>query len=409
MDARQLAPRVALALATFALAAGVAWWCFGDRIAGDGGTGGGTTRITDNSAVTRALLEERARAGKPASAQRPMFPEPIPEPDARAMFPALGGAEVQYDPLCCYRYRAGVNLRVGVADLPNKGYQMVTNSWGMRELDDPADGVGEPCILGTGDSHTDGVCDAPQSWPNLVEAALRARPASASARAWNSGFGGYSFYQYLGTLRRCRELHPKLFVVCSYAGNDYLELVRPWAYFERQAEPEVPPEAVKSVMRESLRTPQAISQCLQQAVYFRELPQLVEITARAAVRLSREIAAEAEAAGCATLFVHLPCAADVQRERYADVLKPAAERLGLSDEQLDVSLRLGDAWITRSRAAGLTVLDLREAFRAEPGDLYWRSDHHINLRGQELVAQAVLAWIDAQPPDARLGIAAQAR
>jgi hypothetical protein len=165
----------------------------------------------------------------------------------------------------------------------------------------------------------------------------------------------------------------------------------------------VPEAAVKSVMRESLRTPQAISQCLQQAVYFRELPQLAEITARAAVRLSREIAAEAAAADCVALFVHLPCAADVQRERYADVLKPAAERLGLSDEQLDVSLRLGDAWIEELRAAGLPVLDLRDAFRAEPGDLYWRSDHHINLRGQALVAQAVLAWIDAQPAASLFG------
>ncbi|TAJ19168.1 MAG: hypothetical protein EPO68_06700, partial [Planctomycetota bacterium] len=356
-----------------------------------------TTRIADNTAEARTLLLSRARSGAPPDPAKGVMPEQIPEKDARAMFASFAGPEVIYDPHSHFRYRGGIDMKVHIADLPGNAYQMVTNSWGMRELENPEDGVGSPCLVGTGDSHTDGVCDAAQSWPNLIEAALRARPGGAEARVWNSGFGGYSFYEYLGTLRRCRELHPKLFVVCSYAGNDYLDVIRPWAYFERRESPQVPEQPMKAVLRESLRTPQAVSQCLQQAVYFRELPQLVEVAVRTAARVCRELAAEASADGCIALFVHLPCAADVQRERYANVFGPACERLGLSDEQLDISLRLGDAWIERLRASGLPVLDLRPAFRAESQELYWPSDHHINLRGQELVAEAVLAWLAEQP------------
>ncbi|MBM3977453.1 MAG: hypothetical protein FJ299_10740 [Planctomycetes bacterium] len=398
MNARKLAPRLALAVGSFAIAAGAAWWWFGDRL-----TGGGTTRITDNSAAARALLLERARGGTPLDPARGVMPEPIPEAAARTIFGSFAGAEVVYDAHSIYRYRSGLDLRIGVPDLPGNGYRMVTNGWGMRELDDPSAGAGRPCLLASGDSHTDGVCDAPQSWPNLLEAALRERAPSAEARVWNHGFGGYSFYEYLGTLRRCAELAPRLYVVCSYAGNDYLELIKPWSYFERREAPEVPAESMKHVLRESLRSPQAISQCLQQAYYFRELPHMVEIAPRVAARVSKELAAEAARIGCVALFVNLPCAADVQRERYAAKLAPAAERLGLSSEQLDISQHLADAWIAQVRAADLPVLDLRAAFRAEPEDLYWHSDHHINLRGQQLVAAAVLQWLDEQPPGSVLG------
>jgi hypothetical protein len=396
MDARRLGPRLALAAVSFCAASGVAWWWVGDRL------GGGAPGVANDYEGARGLLLERARQAGPRDAGAGVMPEVIPEADAKTLFPSLGNAETIYDPLSHYRYRGGMDMRVPFADLPSKTYHLRTNSWGMRESDEPNEAPGQPCVLATGDSHTDGVCDTADSWANQLESLLRARPASAGAAVWNTGMGGFSFYEYLGTLRRCRELAPKLYVVCSYAGNDYLELMRPWAYFERREPPQVPEEALKSVLRESVRSPQAISQCLQQACYFRDLPDTRELAVRIALKASREIAAEASAAGCVTLFVHLPCAADVQRERYQDVLGRACERLALSSTDLDVSQRLADGWIRGLRESQLNAIDLRDVFRAAPQDLYWRSDHHINLVAQRLLAEQVLAWIDAQPPGAVL-------
>lgn len=57
--------------------------------------------------------------------------------------------------------------------------------------------------------------------------------------------------------------------------------------------------------------------------------------------------------------------------------------------QIEVSDRLADAWIAALAARGIEVLDLRPAFAEQTRELHWYPDRHLNLEGQEVVADAL--------------------
>src|SRR5678816_4743569 len=98
------------------------------------------------------------------------------------------------------RRASGLDFWRSFPQHPMKGWRIRTNALGLREDVDPS---GEPvdfCVLVLGDSQTEGVCQNKDSFPNQLEAALRAAHPEKRIDVWNAGMGGTGPYHYLGTM-----------------------------------------------------------------------------------------------------------------------------------------------------------------------------------------------------------------
>jgi lysophospholipase L1-like esterase len=127
----------------------------------------------------------------------------------------------------------------------SRGYVEIRRNRGsLREdqeipLDKPLGALRLMCI---GDSHTDGVCWNPESYPNQLEALLastssatlkeiagdsRQQSPITSVDVINAGFGPSSPYQQVWAYQQAHRLFsPDLVIVGFYAGNDLVDLLR---------------------------------------------------------------------------------------------------------------------------------------------------------------------------------------
>lgn len=94
--------------------------------------------------------------------------------------------------------------------------------------------------------------------------------------------------------------------------------------------------------------------------------------------------------GVRLLVLYLPPPYCAQREINRDDLEAYRRVLGFTDEQIAVSDRIADRWLAFLDERGIAHLDLRPLMRATPERLYYRADHHLNVRGHQVVADAIL-------------------
>jgi hypothetical protein len=138
----------------------------------------------------------------------------------------------------------------------------------------------------------------------------------------------------------------------------------------------------------------ALSQEFQQLLYFEYQPQEQAVALEAAHSVTLEMQRLCRDGDIRFLVVYLPALGSVQRARYEPVITDLARALELSDEELRLTDRMVDAWLSDVRSAGVQVLDLREAFRAADADLYWHTEHHISPAGHALVAAELLRELE---------------
>jgi hypothetical protein len=259
----------------------------------------------------------------------------------------------------------------------------VTNSLGFREDTEVRAVKPDLRVLVTGDSHTDGVCENADSFANVLEALLAKQEPARSVEVLNAGLGGYSFYNYLGVLERYRDLDPDVFVVACYGGNDFLESLKVWHYFRRTygRGPGTDYNAkVRAAQVELGSLVDFESQSLRQAATFEEVPEDVESALSAARGVSAEILRQCERDGVKLVCVYIPPATNVQPWLLEPALSRALELLEISPEALAASDRIADLWLAFLQERGVATLDLRPLFRAATEPLYWKSDHHIDVR-----------------------------
>jgi hypothetical protein len=101
-------------------------------------------------------------------------------------------------------HRPNVNLEFAWPEHQKGKIIFRTNNLGFREDNDTAIKKADHTvrILVTSDSHTDGVVNNAESFPNLLEDKLNAGSISPGFEVINGGVGYYTFQNYAGFLRK---------------------------------------------------------------------------------------------------------------------------------------------------------------------------------------------------------------
>jgi lysophospholipase L1-like esterase len=306
-----------------------------------------------------------------------------------------------YDPHCQFIKKPGLDGERAWPEHPAGRYTYHTNSLGLRGAADPAAVQPDLRVLVVGDSHTEGVCSDDETFTAELERRLRAAHAGRSIEALNAARGGYSFYQYLGTLERLLALAPDVFVVAIYGGNDFEEALTLQHFFQGTARP--PSQSFEALRAETMKAHgSAIGQSLNGCKTFTVWPDQIEVALQAARDCCTEIRAQCLRASIRPVFVYLPAAVDIELERHPK-LREALEMLELSQDDVRSQDRMADSLLAFLRATNADVLDLRPAFRAAKEPLYWHADLHMNLAAHKLVSDALVAWIEQH------GLATRAR
>ncbi len=330
--------------------------------------------------------EQEVAAAADALVRAPMTPE-----ETGRLF-AMPNDEYTHDPYSYYRYEPGLAVRREWPEHPDGFYVKRTNAMGLREdLDAPPDDL-DLFVLVAGDSHTDGVCNNDESFANVLQALLAERHPDSAIEVWNTGVTGQSLYNYLGNLEKFLDRDPAVFVAAVYGGNDFLDLVRVWHFFQRTAPPARRHDYWDKVTRAGRVASYAVAIALNQALYFQYHPEQVDVALEAARQVSAEMKRICDERGIQLVFVYIPPGIDLGAELAPEV-REAIDILGLTDADLRSYDRLADRWLTDVAAWNVPVVDLRGPFAEDVGGFYW-SDLHINLAGHREVAERLLPLVE---------------
>lgn len=298
---------------------------------------------------------------------------------------------LHYDPLAYFRRPAFQRLKFKWEEHPAGGWHLNTNSLGLRDDTELAAEKPDLRIFVTGDSHTDGVCENYESFPNLLEADLRS--AGKDAEVSNAGVGGYSFYNYLGALDRFKEFGVDAYIVGVYGGNDFLGVLGPHRFFTGEEIPEPKPNGPRIGKAARIKAA-ALSQGFFAYDYFDMHPEDIDLAVAASVETTLAIQTNCDKLGARLIIVYIPPVYDVTPELVAEDKAAIQAALELSDEQLGSTERQADAYLAALAEAGVETLDMRPSFRDAEDPLYWLSDHHINLAGHRLIADQLLGLFE---------------
>lgn len=271
-----------------------------------------------------------------------------------------------------------------------------TNNLGFREDQDTLDekAPGTVRVLVTGDSHTDGVVNNAESFPNLLETMLNARPG-ATYEVLNGGTGYYTFRNYLGFLEKFLYLKPDVFIVAVYTGNDFLDTAR----FLEAAGMRVSrgDDYTRPLYNQSEAGGLALAQSINQIYYFKFFPQMKEPVLQAASEAFDAIKALCEENEISLRVVLLPAKADVEWDRDQAVLDELRSGLALTPQDLTLNESLANALKAALSKKGVTYFDLLEVMKNQDKELFWKKDHHLNPYGHRLAAETIYQmWMEIE-------------
>lgn len=131
---------------------------------------------------------------------------------------------MQVDDLAMWEHKGNVRFIQRWDEHPDGEIKFFTNSLGFRNNDELNRFNDKGLrILVTGDSHTDGVVNNEESFPNVLENLLNKRDSHQVFEVLNGGVGFYSFRNYYGFLEKHKSLQPDYYLVNVFTGNDFRE------------------------------------------------------------------------------------------------------------------------------------------------------------------------------------------
>lgn len=348
-------------------------------------------KMIDNSAEVFEMLDSGRRAPGEVPVLDPnvlIDRAPWDENLAAKFFPAIEDrqSEFSFDPIVGIRRAAGIDFRRKHREHPDGGFQIRTNSLGMRDdelIEDP-----ELRLLFTGDSQTEGVCGIDESFVNLVEARLRDDHPGRRIDAANAGLGGTSPWYYLDILEASLPLEPDIFAPVFYGGNDFRGVIPLERFYRGRGRPRK--RKVPEGSTSASKLPNSIgSQELGQIEFFEANPKDRQIAVDTWIAVSMEMSRRCEAHGVAFRPVYLPPPLVTQGEPYAELIRKLELRAPTLLAKLSQSDELADRWIDFLADAGIEVIDLRPPIAASGSRLYWTDDRHLNVEGQEIASRTL--------------------
>jgi lysophospholipase L1-like esterase len=311
------------------------------------------------------------------------------EPD-----PAYLRVEADYympDPVLGHKHRPNALREITWPEHPNGGFVMRTNNLGFREDEDTplVRAPGTVRVLCCGDSHLDGVVDNRDSFPNVLEALLDAE-SPGHYEVINGGVGYYGPHQYARFLEQHLDLAPDAYVVAFYGGNDCLNVSRE-VHDSLPGGRDRPPGYRDALDTARDACGRAVVQALNQVHYQKQLPELAAATHGALLEQFAAIQRTCREHGIELIVVLWPSLLDAQPELDRAAWQRAAQALSLSEEDLALNRRLVVDLAEWLRAQGIVYLDMFEAMKAEREPCFWLADYHVNVHGQRLTAERVLA------------------
>jgi hypothetical protein len=352
------------------------------------------------------LLEERAKAvadagGDEAATHKAHLPRfPITYQIARQIFP-IDGEVQEFDPEVYFRHPANMDFRIEWKEHANGHWTMRTNSLGIREDGEPLAEKPDLRILVTGDSHAEGVCDNSESLAHVLGRALSAAHPGKKIESINAAKGGYTFYNYLGTLEKFLYLRPDVFIVVVYGPNDFEEVLTPYHFFagttRKPGSTEYWPKVEKAL--EICGT--WLAQDGMSLKYFQEQPSEIKIAVRAAEAATLDIQDICKEHGIALIYVYLPGRFDSEDPKFlaepshphlAEDLYAALE---VRPESLDVHNGMANVLMNFLAEQKIPAVDMRKVFRENTGPFFWYEDHHINVNAHRLIGEALAPVVES--------------
>lgn len=332
----------------------------------------------------------------PSSFRRiPWDPADFPQPTTAR------GNPLRFDPQSGFLFSGGMDRRRAWDEHPEGGWSVRTNSYGLRDDDEPSSERPDLRIVVIGDSHTAGFCNNRESFAQLVEARLAAARPGQRIEALNAAVPGYTFQHYLGALERMLPVAPDVAVVAIYGGNDFGETLGHQHRIHGTARGDLAALQARLERVQDL-DPELVSQALFSVEQFRFDPPQVEVALQAARDVLTEIQVTCARFGIVPLFVYVPSSLEVEFERRRERFDAALAALAASRADCAVLDRLADSTLAFLASRGCATLDLRPAFRASDAKLYWDEDFHLAVEGHALAARELATALERLvPADAR--------
>ncbi len=338
---------------------------------------------------------------------------------------ALGPANAQffrYDPTLGGVHRNNASFRFYSEEIPNGYVTISTNNRGFREDErTPLKKRAAHRVIVFGDSHTDGVADNPDTFPNVAERELR--DEGLDVEIINAGMMTYSPYQQALLFEQTLHLEPDLAVFTFYCGNDYLDLLsksKPhivadestgaiveypppappdksflesaadrsalvYALVSALSEPEpaaTPPEKMRRALEIDTG---AVWQSLNQGY---KLPHRFEEASRLNAYVVDRIQRVAERESIAVSFLVLPTAYQIRPETAKEAFVAIEEIFGLNPED-KIDDRIAADVSRLATEHGIPVVNPSEPLASAPEAVYWRFDQHLNIEGCRIVGEAL--------------------
>jgi hypothetical protein len=318
--------------------------------------------------------------------------EPIDRSVAEKLF--TPDETLVYDPLTIYRYASNLAQTMPLEEYPGGKYVRRTNSAGEREDHDTDLDRADVFVLVAGDSHTDGVCENAETFPNLVEKELaRSRPGR-TVEVLNTGTAGYGPYHYLAMLEKYLPHNPSVFVVALFGGNDFHDVLHLRHFFDHTLAPKVDRDGWTRMQRDLGIGRAELLQGVNQMLHFKRNPDEAALSLETCREVFVEIDRQCKERKIPWIFVYIPSVFDGPWTEHKDARDHCRATLGLTDWDLGVDNRLADALIATLRERGIDVLDLRPVFAAEPGPWYW-SELHIDTHAHARIAELLTPRVEA--------------
>ncbi|MEO0651173.1 MAG: SGNH/GDSL hydrolase family protein [Planctomycetota bacterium] len=355
---------------------------------------GGPPRRTfvDSSPLVPAWLQPAAAPLEPAA--RPALLPPLP---ARLWtLDSLGDPGLVADRASYFSRRPGHTARWTWDEHPAGGFQRTIGPLGLR-ADAPLPATRpSPWVLLTGDSHVDGICDDSELASERLSQALveSGRPRAAVS---NAACAYYTLQNYLGVAARFARARPDVLVVVVYGGNDFGALVPLERELRGRSRPSRPRGyriallAAEAATAEGRPVADSVWQALNQVYSFARSPELVEPTLTLAWELTEAIRDTCEDHGVRLLVAYLPPAFEVQPDALHPAFGEACALLELGPADLRRSTELSSRYLDGLRARAIACVDVGPEFREAREPLYWRRDEHLNVAGQRLLAETLVA------------------